>query len=67
MVLTPLVCCAGPAKAVLTAVTAAGLVARAEVNVRFWRGWMHSFCLEAVRRVRANVFEAILRIDVLYK
>lgn len=62
----PLVCCTGPAKAVLTAATAVGLVARAELNVRFWRGAVGSFCLEAVRRVRARVLEAILEVSELY-
>ena len=65
-VLTPLVCCAGPAKAVRTAATAVGLVARAELNVRFWRGCVGSFCFEAVRRVRTNVFEAILKVYEVY-
>lgn len=35
--------------------------------MRFWRGCVGSFCFEAVRRVRANVFEAILKSTVLYK
>jgi hypothetical protein len=65
-VLTPRVCCTGPAKAVLNAAIAVGLVARAELNVRFWRGWVGSFCFAAVRRVRASVFEAILKVFERY-
>lgn len=65
MVLTPRFCCWvwGAVKAVREATATAGLAAIAETNDRFCREGVVIFCLEAVRRVLANVLEAMLKVD----
>lgn len=66
MVLTPRVCCWTGATIALADLETAGRVTGAVMKLRFGMAGAATFCLEALRAVRANVFEAILdREDML--